>query len=246
MKRTDLAKLLLWDVLNPIMLNFRKRKKYHFPKGCKGLNLGCGASNIPGWVGIDGGIAHQLMKKWPKWVIKPLFKFFNMSANYTFDQYMAKYKNVQIIHHELKNGIPFPDNSVANIYSSHFFEHLFKKDAEKLLLESYRVLKQGGIIRICVPSLKIEVEEIKNAIRKYEDGDIMPIQKYVTSEITGFNDVYSNHRWMYVFRNLNLFSRMQGFLILRNFPPKTETFLTLKNSMSAMDFLLKPINIKNA
>lgn len=80
-----------------------------------------------------------------------------MSNNYKFNEYQKKTKYLNLIHHELMYSIPFKDNSIPNIYSSHFFEHLFLKDCKNLLKECLRVLKPNGIIRIVVPSLDSEV-----------------------------------------------------------------------------------------
>ncbi len=215
MKTTDFGKLFLWNILNPILLRMKKRRKYVFSESYKGINLGCGSSNIPFWMGIDGGITHYILKKMPEFVIRPFFKHFNMSKIYTFKEYYAKYSKNKFIHYDLKYGIPLASNSVPNIFSSHFFEHLFKEDAVRLFEECNRVLKTNGLIRICVPSLDNEVNNIKEAIIEYDDGNIIPIQKYVTSELVGYIDSYSNHRWMYNFNELSQMLRNTGFSNIR-------------------------------
>jgi predicted SAM-dependent methyltransferase len=53
---------------------------------------------------------------------------------------------------DLAKGIPFPDQSVSNIYSSHVFEHLTYQQAQILLDECLRVLVPGGNFSICVPN----------------------------------------------------------------------------------------------
>ena len=53
--------------------------------------------------------------------------------------------------HDLRKGIPFPDNSIDAVYHSHFLEHLDRQDAPRFLTEVRRVLKPGGIHRIVVP-----------------------------------------------------------------------------------------------
>ncbi|MFT4746612.1 MAG: SAM-dependent methyltransferase [Congregibacter sp.] len=59
-------------------------------------------------------------------------------------------------------GLPFEDNSIDVIYSSHFLEHLSPVQAKFVLLETRRVLKSGGIIRVSVPDLEnICVEYLK-------------------------------------------------------------------------------------
>ena len=51
-------------------------------------------------------------------------------------------------------GFPFADNSFDVVYSSHVLEHFTIGQAKALLLEAYRVLKPGGILRVVVPDLE--------------------------------------------------------------------------------------------
>jgi predicted SAM-dependent methyltransferase len=55
-------------------------------------------------------------------------------------------------------GLPFRDNSVHGVYSSHLLEHLSVQDVRRLLTECYRVLKPGGALRLVVPSLEYAIQ----------------------------------------------------------------------------------------
>jgi len=57
----------------------------------------------------------------------------------------------QEIVRDITRGLPFDDNSVDEIYSCHFFEHLNGDDVRWVLEECYRVLKPGAEIFIRVP-----------------------------------------------------------------------------------------------
>ena len=59
-----------------------------------------------------------------------------------------------VIEHDLRQGLPFADNSCDAIYHSHVLEHLKPDDADRLISECFRVLKPGGILRIAVPDLE--------------------------------------------------------------------------------------------
>lgn len=48
-------------------------------------------------------------------------------------------------------GLPFENNSVDEIYSQDFLEHIEPKDVIPLLNEMYRVLKTGGIMEHITP-----------------------------------------------------------------------------------------------
>ena len=50
--------------------------------------------------------------------------------------------------------MPFKDNSVDNIYVSHVLEHIEKEYIQTFFREAARVLKKGGVLRICVPDGK--------------------------------------------------------------------------------------------
>ena len=52
---------------------------------------------------------------------------------------------------DVRNGIPFPDNSIDGIFSSHFLEHLDDVDARNFLQECLRVVKSRGTVTIRVP-----------------------------------------------------------------------------------------------
>ena len=55
-------------------------------------------------------------------------------------------------------GLPFRDNAVHGVYSSHLLEHLSVQDARRLLTECYRVLKPGDALRLVVPSLEYAIQ----------------------------------------------------------------------------------------
>jgi predicted SAM-dependent methyltransferase len=59
---------------------------------------------------------------------------------------------------DVRLGLPFPDNSVRGIYSSHMIEHLNLRNVRKLFTEFHRALKPGGRVRLVVPSLEYAIE----------------------------------------------------------------------------------------
>lgn len=60
------------------------------------------------------------------------------------------------------SGLPFEDNTIDVIYSSHFIEHLSISQANYVLKESIRIMKPKGVLRIVVPDLE-------NVCREYLD-----------------------------------------------------------------------------
>jgi SAM-dependent methyltransferase len=60
----------------------------------------------------------------------------------------------EVIQHDLSRGIPLPNMSCDVVYHSAVLEHLRPSDAAVFLIECYRVLKPGGIVRVGVPDLE--------------------------------------------------------------------------------------------
>ncbi|MBN1950889.1 MAG: class I SAM-dependent methyltransferase [Bacteroidales bacterium] len=211
MKGTDLLKILIWEFYNPKILKFRRRKRVVFNPEFRGINLGSGFSNPPHWLGIDGGASIYMLQRSPNFLVKLLYKSFDLASEMSFEEYVERGRSVKYLHHDIRNGLPLYDESVPNIYSSHFLEHLPKEDAVNVLNECFRVLKSGGMIRIMVPSLDEAAEEIRQALKEYEAGETDHIQKYVTQEQFGYIKEMSCHRWMYNAASLGEILANAGF-----------------------------------
>ena len=52
---------------------------------------------------------------------------------------------------DVRDSLPFPDNSVEEISSCHLLEHLDEEETEDLFRELYRVLKMGSVFSCRVP-----------------------------------------------------------------------------------------------
>jgi SAM-dependent methyltransferase len=92
-----------------------------------------------------------------------------------------------VLVHNLKEGIPWPDCSVDVVYHSHLLEHLDRDVAERFMLEIRRVLRPGGIQRIVVPDLEKAVLAYLDNLRKNPEADgdkardSAPHDKYVAA-----------------------------------------------------------------
>lgn len=61
---------------------------------------------------------------------------------------------------DVREPLPFPENSCSIIYSEHFLEHLdYPLHAKSFLKECYRVLEPGGVISIGVPDTEWPIAE---------------------------------------------------------------------------------------
>jgi predicted SAM-dependent methyltransferase len=62
--------------------------------------------------------------------------------------------NPVVTAHDLRRGIPYPDNHFDVVYHSHVLEHFTKSDGLRFIYECHRVLKPNGLLRVVVPDLE--------------------------------------------------------------------------------------------
>lgn len=60
---------------------------------------------------------------------------------------------------DLRNPLPFKENSVDYIFHEHFIEHLTVEEGIKVTRDLMRVLKPGGVLRIATPDLEKTVDK---------------------------------------------------------------------------------------
>jgi len=58
---------------------------------------------------------------------------------------------------DVRNPLPWPDNSVAEIFHSHLSEHLTSAECMRFFMECFRILKPDGVMRIIVPAINDEM-----------------------------------------------------------------------------------------
>ena len=62
--------------------------------------------------------------------------------------------DLEVISHDITQGIPFEKASFDAVYHSHVLEHLNPVEGRQLIQECYRVLAPGGVLRVVVPDLE--------------------------------------------------------------------------------------------
>ena len=117
---------------------------------------------------------------------------------------------------DITKPLPFPDNSVDRIYSSHTFEHFsYPRPMTDVLGECMRVLKPGGWIRISVPDASIYLKGyLGNDGFDAETWCVVKSAVYGISKIDCANYMaYMNgeHRHMFDEENLVTILRRAGF-----------------------------------
>lgn len=167
------------------------------------INVGCGMTPVASFVNMDNSFSIRL-SKFP-FLAKLLYylKFFSRSQ---LDFILFAHEN-EIRFCDASKCLPFEDESVDFIYSSHMLEHLDIHQRDTFLIECLRVLKPDGAIRLVVP----DMEQI---ILEYTDGIIDMDNLLVKSHLVAppLNNLISkiklcmfghrHHQWMYDGRSL--------------------------------------------
>lgn len=187
--------------VNKLLLWFKRNRIYTFAHIPLKVNIGCGLSVEPEWINVDGNI-FILLRKSPKY-FKRLFYSLSSIKNYMdVNEFIQKLENNKFVHHDIMYGIPFSNESIDFIYTSHFLEHLYREDGIKFLSDSYRVLKTGGIIRICIPDLQY-------AISLYIKGEKDKSLEFFFSKYS--RSSFDMHKYLYDFPMLSDLLREIGF-----------------------------------
>jgi len=122
------------------------------------VNLGCGEIGLDGWINIDWTLSARLIRNpFTRWLAYLLSRIGLMDISTNWPP--------SLLLKDLRKGLPFKDDSVDFIYTSHFINYCLKKyEAKYVLEECHRVLKKGGVVRIVVPDLEL-------LARKYVERD---------------------------------------------------------------------------
>jgi predicted SAM-dependent methyltransferase len=179
----------------------KKRQRIETNDAQVRVNLGSGLSVAPGWIHIDGSL-NALVSRWPSIVLNRLYDWSDNRRWYSREQYIRILKDHRFVHHRLEYGLPFGDETVDVIYSSHALEHMFREEAEALLRDARRALKPGGLIRIAVP-------DVEYACQLFHQGAKEQALEYFFSRSR--SGYLNHHHYMYDFDLLKTLLETAGF-----------------------------------
>ncbi len=125
--------------------------------------------------------------------------------------------------YDARTRLPFPTGSVRGIFCEHFFEHIhYTEEAPRFLSECYRVLQDGGVLRIIVP-------DAEKYLMAYAQGgwgafqQIRPLDAELRDRFFGWqyntrmelvNHVFrqgQEHKFAYDFETLEFLLKRNGF-----------------------------------
>ncbi len=129
---------------------------------------------------------------------------------------------------DLRKGLPFPDESLQGIYSSHFFEHLTYKETQQFLVECKRALAPGGEFSICVPNAQIYLEAyVRNTTLELDEYfGYSPAYNHTTriDYVNYMAYMDGEHKYMFDKENILYILKSNGFknVRLRPFDPNLD------------------------
>jgi SAM-dependent methyltransferase len=135
------------------------------------LNIGGGFTYCDGFTNVD------ICKEYSLWWFpfkKLLYRISGTRKHHTYKAF-CKVLRSKPIRHDVRKPLPFEDDSVDEIYTSHLLEHLTYADGLRFLEELRRVIKPDGIIRIVSP----EYDKATRDILFNEYSDEWSRHKYV-------------------------------------------------------------------
>lgn len=191
------------DLLTQFLGRLKKNRRLSFnQESITKVNLGAGLAVAPGWVNIDGSL-NSLVANLPKLFHIAAYYFSGARNFYTKEQYCKILQENKFIHHDIRFGVPFHNATLDYIFSSHFLEHLYLKDAKQLINDCYRSLKVGGRIRISVPDLEHAFNLYKNG-----EGEKMLASYFFIDD----DSFFAQHKYMYDYEILSSILSQAGFI----------------------------------
>ena len=178
------------------------------------LHLGSHTRAVRGWENLDSSPNVYLSR------VPALQRALHRARIVDERQAAARFPR-EVVHADVRKGLPYPDASAAYVYSSHMIEHLARWQALELVRECRRVLHRGGVLRLATPDLAAWA-------REYLDGDTTagptPADSFM-EKLATFRDApgstaqrfvrrvagSSQHQWLYDAESLSYLLREGGF-----------------------------------
>lgn len=187
------------------------------------LHIGCGPITPEGWINLDGS--------WNAWMAKHPFLRWSIGKSRIVSSKKTSIPwNREVLVHDVRKGLPFPDNHFRAIYASHLLEHLYLDEANRLLMECFRTLEPAGVIRLVVPDLRSIIdryleEKAKDSSRERDETagaadrlcaslEMRPLSSHEGSVFYRLYAVlkdFHSHKWMYDADSLSMHLSGVGF-----------------------------------
>jgi len=119
-----------------------------------------------------------------------------------------------IIHFNITDPYPLPDNCVDEIFTSHVIEHIIPTDVEPMMKEWLRILKPGGFVATEWPDLlKCATFLVKNPEMMYtkDRNRLKHGVAGIFGNISKYQDLAMLHKWGYSEESMKVLKLEVGF-----------------------------------
>ena len=150
---------------------------------------------------------------------KDMFYFNWMNIDILDITGFCKSQAYHFLQKDITEGIPYKDNEVDLIFTSHFLEHIDRAQGKTFLKECHRVMKPGGVIRISVPNaLLLTSEYIASDIRKYDCINV-GVENAEDDAEAYYELLLANHKTIYDATSLSVILAKIGFKNIAGISP---------------------------
>ena len=175
---------------------------------------------------VQYGCGLSAPKEWTNFDVSPTLKIQNIPLIGTiFKNKLNTIFPKNVVYGDIIRGLPINDNSCDGLYCSHTLEHISLNDFRKALINSYKILKPGGIFRCVVPDLEFEARSYINNLDKndvssslyFMNNTLLGIKERPRG-IKGFLSSFignSHHLWMWDKKSLSEELKKVGFKEIR-------------------------------
>lgn len=193
---------LLIDKITLLLCFVKQNRREKLTAGQNRVNLGCGLKVWENWINVDGSF-NAVLASMPKFFIRLFYRFSGAGAYYSLNDFEGILTNHKFVHHNLLKNVPFENDSVDFVYTSHFLEHLPKPYGHNFLSEIFRVLRPSGKVRIVVPDLEYAVSLYAKGEKEKMLDDFFFVDEHL-----GY---FARHKYMYDFELLQEYLGAIGF-----------------------------------
>jgi len=141
------------------------------------------------------------------------------------ERYRAAGAKARLVKHDCRKPLPVASGTVDHILCSHFLEHVYPTEADVVLRDFLRALKNGGTLHVIVPDLKGLVVQY---LRKADLGQVTAADEFIKETLLAreyqgtlkyrlleFSGGFGlQHRWMYDHASMEAKLKRSGFLVL--------------------------------
>ena len=143
---------------------------------------------------------------------------------------------------DINYSLPFPNNSIDLIFSSHLIEHIYQRKADLFFQESLRILKEDGQLIIATPTINKIFDILYKSNKKqtneiYEEHKNSFLGRKPTPArlINALTHINYGHKFLFDYETLNDLAVSNGFKSFETKNPKNIDNLEIKQFLESKD-----------